>query len=71
MIGHAKVDIIVRVKTGARIDVKLEMSAPVFKDAYVYFLGIPIPADAFKTRIISEIRKVLEGALQNLATNLP
>ncbi|KAL5969512.1 hypothetical protein TSMEX_002755, partial [Taenia solium] len=70
-IGHAKVDVVVRVKTGARTEVKLEMTAPVFENAYVYAFGFPVPATVFKTKIIGEIGKVLEGALQGLVTNLP
>lgn len=62
--GHAKVDATVRVTTDARTEVKLKMTAPVFENAYVNVFGVSVPDNAFKTKTIGKMSKVLEGTFK-------
>ncbi|KAL5970202.1 hypothetical protein TSMEX_002065, partial [Taenia solium] len=70
-IGHAKVDVSVRLKRGKRTEVKVNMAVPDYKDVYVYVLGFPIPAGSLVAKIISGLSKVLEDPLNGFVALLP
>lgn len=67
--GHVKLNAIVQVTTGAHIDVRLKITAPVSHKAYFNLFGFLLPATFLKITITSELGKVLEGALQGLVGN--
>ncbi|KAL5960580.1 hypothetical protein TSMEX_011687 [Taenia solium] len=54
----------VQVKKGFYPKAKVELSAPVFDNAYVYLSFIPLPAEPFKTLIISNAKNMIESELQ-------
>ncbi|CDI97074.1 conserved hypothetical protein [Echinococcus multilocularis] len=65
-LGLVKLEATLYVKTTVPRAVKLELSAPVFSDVYVYVFGIPIPAIAFKSRIMSQLQDTIEDKLRAL-----
>lgn len=66
-IGKVKLVISVQVKKAIYPEVKLELSAPVFDDAYAYAwwsFGLPVPAGPFKGTIISQAETRIASELQ-------
>nr|CDS22296.1 hypothetical protein EgrG_000351400 [Echinococcus granulosus] len=63
-IGKTKLEISMHFQRNVQPAVELELSAPVFEDAYVKKWFIYIPAEPFKDLIISEARKMLKSEIQ-------
>ncbi|EUB53962.1 hypothetical protein EGR_11181 [Echinococcus granulosus] len=64
-ISKMKLDVSVRVKKTVHPEVKLEFSASVFEDAYVYTkCFLTIPAIYLKSIIISQVKTVIKSKLQ-------
>ncbi|CDS36045.1 expressed conserved protein [Echinococcus multilocularis] len=69
-IGKTKLDISIQVRKAPHPNVTLELSAPVFDDAYVYIGSWPIGAGLFKNLIISQAKTMLEGELRSFISAL-
>ncbi|CDS43368.1 expressed conserved protein [Echinococcus multilocularis] len=64
-IGKLKLNVLIKVKKAVPPEVKLELSAPVFDSAYVYFGTLRIEATAFKSMIVEQTRTRLESELRS------
>nr|CDS20459.1 expressed conserved protein [Echinococcus granulosus] len=64
-VGKLKLDISVQVRKAVRPEVKLELSAPVFDSAYVYFGNLRLEATLFKAIIVEQTRTRLESELRS------
>lgn len=63
-------DISAQVKKGVRLDFKLELSAPVFDDAYAHTLFGRVSIGWLKGLIISYAKKNIESELQAFLSSL-
>ncbi|KAL5110389.1 hypothetical protein TcWFU_005373 [Taenia crassiceps] len=64
-IGRTKLDLSAQIRKGIRLDFKVDLSAPVFDDAYAYVWIFPVPVGWFKDLIIRDARKRIESELRS------